>query len=179
VGYEPGSKVYSAYDSRTWRVHVTHDSVFDELAQWNWGEEGGVHGEVGTELFEIKVVATTEYQLILDRVRWSKIWVAEQRRHLPANAPHRWRCRGLRSPIPVVVEHVSPPSIKPDLNYDHDKDAPLRFRRMDNVLGPSAVPSLAERVLQEELHAVSAVEPAMLEDAGCDPSWHAAMVDEL
>jgi hypothetical protein len=77
------------------------------------------------------------------------------------------------------MEHVSPPSVEPDLDYDHDEDAPLRFRRIDNVLRPYAVPGLAERMHQEELHAVSAEKPTTLEEAVCDPSWHTAMVYEL
>jgi hypothetical protein len=44
-----------------------------------------------------------------------------------------------------AVEIASPPSVEPDLDYDLDEDAPLRFRRIDNVLGPAAVPSLAKR----------------------------------
>ncbi|KAF0934871.1 hypothetical protein E2562_028874 [Oryza meyeriana var. granulata] len=40
VGYEPGTKAYSAYNPATWRVHITRDVVFDELAQWDWGKEG-------------------------------------------------------------------------------------------------------------------------------------------
>jgi hypothetical protein len=37
VGYESGSKAYRAYDPIMKRVHVTHDVVFDEQAQWDWG----------------------------------------------------------------------------------------------------------------------------------------------
>jgi hypothetical protein len=32
------------------------------------------------------------------------------------------------------VEHATPPSVEPDLNNDHDEDAPLRFHRIHNVL---------------------------------------------
>jgi hypothetical protein len=35
VGYESGSKAYSAYDLWTRRAHITRDVVFDELAQWD------------------------------------------------------------------------------------------------------------------------------------------------
>jgi hypothetical protein len=83
------------------------------------------------------------------------------------------------SPTPAPVELTSPPSIEPDLDYDHNKNASLRFRWIDNVLGLAAVPGLTEHVLQEELHTVSVEEPTTLEDAMCDPSWCAAMVDEL
>jgi hypothetical protein len=44
------------------------------------------------------------------------------------------------------VHLASPPSEEPYLDYDHD-DAPLRFRRVDNILGPVVVPSLAHHTL--------------------------------
>jgi hypothetical protein len=75
--------------------------------------------------------------------------------------------------------HATPLSDDINLDNDHDNDAPLRFQRMGTVLGPIEIPGLAQRVLQEELHALSAEESATLEEAMHDPSWHAAMVDEL
>jgi hypothetical protein len=80
---------------------------------------------------------------------------------------------------PPPVEHVLPPSNEPDLDAEHDEDAPLQFRRIDNVLGPAVVPGLADRVLLEELHTVSAKESAALEEAAQDRSWLTSMVDEL
>jgi hypothetical protein len=35
----------------TWGV--THDVMFDELAQWDWGEDGGTHNEINIGSFEI------------------------------------------------------------------------------------------------------------------------------
>jgi hypothetical protein len=81
--------------------------------------------------------------------------------------------------LPPHVVHATPPFDDIDLDNDHNEDTPLCFRRMDNVLGPAQVPGLAQRVLQEKLHAVSAEEPAMLEEAVRDPSWHATMAKEL
>jgi hypothetical protein len=74
-------------------------------------------------------------------------------------------------PTPPPVKHVSPPSIEPDLDFEHDEDVPLAFCRIDNVLGLAEVPGLAERVLLDELHTVSAEEPASLEEAVRDRSW--------
>jgi hypothetical protein len=62
---------------------------------------------------------------------------------------------------------------------DHDEEVSLRFHRINNVLGPMAVPGLAERTFQEEMHAISAEEPSSLEEASRDPSWRKAMVHEL
>jgi hypothetical protein len=64
VGYEVGSKAYRAYDPCTRCVHVTHDVVFDKLAQWDWGEGSGTHGEINTEPFKIEFITTTEYQMV-------------------------------------------------------------------------------------------------------------------
>ena len=36
IGYEPGSKAYRVYDLATQRVHISHDIIFDEAAQWSW-----------------------------------------------------------------------------------------------------------------------------------------------
>jgi hypothetical protein len=63
----------------------------------------------------------------------------------------------------------------PDLDNDHDDDAPLRFCRLDDILGPTLVPRLAERELTDKLHTVSAKEPTSLEEATRDPSWRATM----
>jgi hypothetical protein len=62
---------------------------------------------------------------------------------------------------------------------DHDDQALLRFHKLDGVLRPTTVPGQVERVFHEELHAVSAEEPTSLEEAAHDPSWRAAMMEEL
>jgi hypothetical protein len=56
---------------------------------------------------------------------------------------------GDRTPLPsptlTLMEHGTPPSTEPDLDHDHEEDESLRFRMIDNVLGPVVVPGLAER----------------------------------
>ena len=71
------------------------------------------------------------------------------------------------------TEFVSPPTA-PDINDDHDDDAPLWFRALDNVLGPADTPGLAERefVVDEELLlATGDDEPATFEEARGDTCW--------
>jgi hypothetical protein len=46
-------------------------------------------------------------------------------------------------PTQVLVQHATPPFAEPGLDTDHDQDAPLKFCRMANVLGPVAVLGLA------------------------------------
>ena len=83
--------------------------------------------------------------------------------------------------VGLSPEFVSPPSANPDLDNDHD-DAPLRFRALDNVLGPAHIPGLAEREFQvdEELLLASGDdEPATFEEARGDARWRKAMVEEM
>jgi hypothetical protein len=40
-GYESGSKAWRFYSPDTGRVTVSRDVVFDEAAQWDWGESTG------------------------------------------------------------------------------------------------------------------------------------------
>jgi hypothetical protein len=60
-----GIKAYQADDTCTGCVHVTRDIVFDELAQWDWGEDGDANGKINTKTFKI-VFITTEYQMVSD-----------------------------------------------------------------------------------------------------------------
>jgi hypothetical protein len=178
VGYESGSKAYRAYDPRTSRVHVTRDVVFDELAQWSWSEEDGAQGENRSEPFEIDMVTTTNYLQIPGRGQGEQSLLGgpeppQVDPHSPTSAAQPY------SSTPRQVELTSPPSAELDLDYDHDEDAPLKFQRIDNVLEPAMVSGLVAHVVQEELHAVSIEEPASLEDAVHEPSWWAAMLEEL
>jgi hypothetical protein len=170
VGYEAWSKAYRAYDPRTGLIHVTHDVVFDELAQWDWGNDDGMNGGGDSELLDIELITTMEYNLMSDMDQ------VEENQGGGLATPLQV---GTRTPTPPPAEFASPPSIEPNLDDNHDEEASLRFRTSDNVLGPAAVPGLAERMFQEELHAVSAEEPVSLEEAARDPSWCTAMVEEL
>jgi hypothetical protein len=81
-------------------------------------------------------------------------------------------------PTPPSMHLASPPSRESDLDHDHD-DASLRFRGVDNILGPVGVSSLAQRALQQELHAVNTEDPNSFVEAVNSLSWRAAMVEEL
>jgi hypothetical protein len=62
----------------------------------------------------------------------------------------------------------------------HEEDEELRFRLVDDVLGPSSLPGLAERDLEQgELLLVSAEEPATFKEAEKNPSWRKAMDEEM
>jgi hypothetical protein len=78
------------------------------------------------------------------------------------------------------VEQGSPPPVRDeDLDVDHDEDAPIRVRLIEDVLGPVPAPGRAQRVLAQELHAVSSDEPSSFEEAEQDPCWRRAMLEEM
>ena len=65
------------------------------------------------------------------------------------------------------------------LDADHDDNAPLRFRRIDNVLGEAETPELTHRDLEERLLLASDAEPASFEEAMRHDCWRHAMLDEM
>ena len=65
------------------------------------------------------------------------------------------------------------------LDADHDDEAPLRFRAIDTIIEPSSPPSLAARVLSEELMFTTADEPTSFGEAERAACWRQAMRDEL
>jgi hypothetical protein len=65
------------------------------------------------------------------------------------------------------------------LDADHDDDVPLRFWRVEDVIGPASPPGLAERELEEQQLLASEVEPASFEEALKHENWRHAMLDEF
>lgn len=72
----------------------------------------------------------------------------------PLHRAHQWSSRHLR---PVIWT----------FDGDHDDEAPLRFRTLDNVLGPAGVPGMAERefTVDEDLLLAVGEEPTTFEEA--------------
>ncbi|CAA6674433.1 unnamed protein product [Spirodela intermedia] len=171
IGYEYGSKAYRAYDPTTRRVHVTRDVVFDENAQWDWGS-GAEQGDAGShdDMFTLEYAVGNQVPPELD----GAIEVLDD--DAPGPEP--------MSPPSVhyreEVEFASPPSVHIDhLDANHD-DAPLRFRKIDNIVGLASPRGLASRALiAEELHAVSSDEPVSFAEAEGHPSWRKAMEEEM
>jgi hypothetical protein len=78
------------------------------------------------------------------------------------------------------VEFATPPILRDeDLDADHDEDVPLRFHKVDNILGPASPQGWALRMLAQELHVVSLDEPGSFAEAEADPSWRRAMLEEM
>jgi len=77
------------------------------------------------------------------------------------------------------VEFVSPPSGDLELDADHEDDAPLRFRALDNVLGDVPVPGEVGRELDAGLLLAVDGEPTSFDEARGEEEWRKAMLDEL
>lgn len=79
------------------------------------------------------------------------------------------------------MEFVSPPGAGALqlLDADHDDDAPLRYRQIDNVLGPATPPGFVARELEEQLLLASKAEPASFTEALEHENWRHAMLDEF
>ena len=81
-----------------------------------------------------------------------------------------------------AVQFASPPAVlgEDELDADHDDDLPPRFRKLENIVGPTTTPGLAVRDLgSERLLVVSAKEPASLAQAKQEACWRRAMEEEL
>jgi hypothetical protein len=164
LGYEQGCKAYRCYDLVTKRIIMSHEVIFDEPGQWHWDD-----GEDSVDVFEPFIIEyTTE--------------IVQGREYVPASASPA-PSHAPSTPPPAVqadtTELMSPPAEHElDLNIDRD-DAPLRFRAINSMIGPSSPPGLTRRVLVKELHFTTADEPTTFAEAEQEASWRQAMCDEL
>jgi hypothetical protein len=159
IGYEPGSKAWRFYDPVTRKVHVSRDDVFEEDRTWNWEQAeisdddpfsmeyvsvGGVHGAGG--------IRNNEHQELSQDVP-----MVDQ-----LHTPHQSE-NG-------EIEYATPPSGSPDIDAEAG-DAPLMFRRMDDILGHAPQPGQADMQVVEELLAAIGDEPASVGEALTDRHW--------
>ena len=168
VGYEKVSKAYRSYDPIAGTVHVTRNVIFDESAQWDWsgGDETSTGVDHGGEfIVQNRTVPGQEAELVA---------------HLgsPATPPSAMEPR--TPPVTSTAAGGASPDVDDDLDADHDDEAPLRFRTMENVVGSASPPGYAVRDLGSgHVFAVSAEEPGTLAQAEQDPRWRWAMEEEL
>lgn len=171
VGYEPGSKAYRCYDPASRRVHISRDVAFDEEAQWRWD------GETASEL-DFTIEYTTVYHPAVANVPRADSEQPELPTP-PATSTSPCTPAATAGTTATSAEFATPPTIAADdLDADHD-DAPLRFRRVDEILGPATPPGLAVREFDDELMMASAEEPASLAEAQQQDCWRQAMLDEM
>jgi hypothetical protein len=70
--------------------------------------------------------------------------------------------------------------LEDNLDADYDEDAPLRFRAVSDILGPTSPPGMAERHLgNQRLLMASAEEPMSLVEAEQQSCWRKAMEEEM
>jgi hypothetical protein len=188
VRYELGSMAYRAYDPTTRRVHISRDIVFDKAAQWAWSteEQGEARDFAIEEPGDIdSVVVTTTTSTARDPASASTsptplTPATPQASPAQDTAP----LRGTPRPASLSqdIEFATPPSVDVDeyLDADHKDDAPLRFRRIDNLIGPSSPPEYADRrEAEEHLMLACDIEPASYEEAMKHECWRLAMLDEM
>jgi hypothetical protein len=132
-------------------VHVTHDVVFDEQAQWDWGSDGD-------DIFTVEYTTMGPAAPMAD----GAIEALTKESPLPAGASYT-----------EVDDNVD----DENLDADHDDDAPLHFHNKSNIL---ATPRFAPRALvAEEVHVVCSDEPASFTKDEHNPSWRKAMMEEV
>lgn len=165
IGYEGGSKAYRCYDPVSKKVLISRDVVFDEAAQWCW-EDAADKPEDGFTLFEFE--HTTETVI--------EPGGGDPAPRFPVRTP---------SPAPVPTSTLIAGDEEEEvldegenLDADHD-DAPLKYRNINELIGPATPPGLARRALIEELHSTVADEPASFEDAEQEACWRQAMREEM
>jgi hypothetical protein len=86
---------------------------------------------------------------------------------------------GMRvTPLSARESPLTTPSSE-NLDSDHDKNGPLKLRRLIDIIGPGRPPGQAKRNLQEELMLAKGEEPATFKQAEGDQAWQQAMKEEL
>jgi hypothetical protein len=84
---------------------------------------------------------------------------------------------GGRNSISEIEQHLhTPPSCNLDVEHD---DAPLRFRRLNDILGSGTPPGRAAREVFDQLHMAEGEEPGSFSQVDKEASWMQAMSKEL
>ena len=172
IGYEPGSKAYRFYNLNTERVIISRDAVFDEARAWDWSKHDDDSSAADSEPFHVDQMTVTicHDMRVQDMAHDAAPSVETPTAHATPGAVTPTCGSEPRTPysasIPAEqIEFASPPSRDLDLDGDHDDDVPLRFRTLENILGPAATPGLAEWEMWDDLLLAVGDEPATFEEA--------------
>jgi len=204
IGYADGAKVYRVYDPVSQRVLVSRDVVFDETRGWDWSKSADHAASVAEELvFDDELIdaggpgahdaSATAASPLPRSPSPGEIGSAASlggapssaSASSPAPAPSPASASSSASPASATpggaaqtqIESATPLRDDDRLNAFYDGE-PLRYRRIDNILGDEAVPEVEPRVCAE-LHLTHAGEPSTYAEAQGDPTWREAMQLEL
>jgi hypothetical protein len=187
VGYEAGSKAYRFYNPVSRRVHVSCDAVFEEEQRWDWGADKGAGPDDDVEPFQVE-------HFIMKPAGQGGPATTSRAAPRPTSAPAATVPTGMlaqgapspgttpRAPAPATpapVQLASLPEGEPDLDNDHDDDAPLHFRNLDNILGETSPPVYANRREGEHLMIAVKDELVTAEEAKLVKEWRDAMLEEM
>lgn len=188
VGYERWSKAYRVYDPSSRRVHVSRDTVFNESSQWAWPadhDSGDANFAIDEPTVEVPTVITSTSTTMastpsIDTVSGPASPVPPGS-STPSSAPSHTPAAVTAGDAPSNIEFATPSGhgFSEQLDADHDDEAPLRFRRIDNILGQSTPPGFVDRNLEEHLLLASDAEPATYDEALRHEHWRHAMLDEM
>jgi len=144
LGYEEGSKAYRLYDPKGGKVVVSRDVVFDEMAAWDWEDQGTREAAGFSSTFAV------EHLVIQGGDDGAEEQAAAGEQSPPAAAhlppPQSPAMAGQGTP---PLEFASPPTdIDEFVDAFHDGEK-VRFRRVDNLVGEGGAPGLASRLLDD------------------------------
>jgi hypothetical protein len=185
VGYEPGLAAYRCYDPMTKRIHINSYVVFDEDVMWEWtrSQASGMEFDI-TVPNQSEFLSTTELKLRTKEVSMpSTTDGAEQ-----AEWGEQVQADEVTSTLVSSIKITSSQELDADIHFesplsenvdaDHD-DAPLRFKKMANIVGPGSPPGQAVKSVLEFLMFAAGEEPATFTQAEKETSWRQAMKEEI
>jgi len=175
LGYEEGSKAYRLDDPKGGKVVVSRDVVFDEMAAWDWEDQGAGEAAGVGSTFAVK-------HLVIqggDDGAGEQAAAGEQPPPAAAHSPPPHSPTTAAQGTPPL-EFASPPTdIDEFVDAFHDGEE-VRFRQVDNIVSEGGAPELASRLLDDlELLLVSAEEPSTFTVAERDANWRRAMLEEM
>jgi hypothetical protein len=192
VGYEPGSAAYMCYDPLTKKVHISKDVIFEEEAKWDWSanQADGANSELIIEeeteaLPSIVYETSVQWQPAVVNAGFSRQASRGDSEHHVDQGYMDSPVLGLRTPVTggrgnsvsEIEQHLhTPPSC--NLDAEHD-DAPLRFRRLNDILGPGTPPGRAAREVSDQLSLAEREESSSFSQAEKEASWRQVMSEEF
>jgi hypothetical protein len=173
VGYEPGFAAYRCYNPSTKHVHISRDVVFDEEGTWDWlGDQAEgldvdfvIEGQSDDMHLTVSVWKELDANKVLkpaaEQQETGGTHLAEEGEEYVSQPPldhHTPQAGGAATPFSGTSSRTrTPPSENLDAN--HDEDAPLRYKHLLEINGPSSPLGQAARQLQEQLFLVAGEEP--------------------